>query len=93
MTLAPEYLPPMKRSSAAQFLLLMVSSLMMDGGFAMVVLLIATAAYWAGFVLIAIRRPQSPRRFDLFWADAGFVVTFVATLVAGLVVMSVRGEL
>ncbi len=87
MVLSDKYISPIRDSFALQVLFALLGSIIIDNGFCARAVIISIAAYWAGFLLIAIRRPRTPTKWDLLIVRWGFlVILFVAVPVATLAV-------
>lgn len=80
---AREYRLPLTLNVAVQVLLMMLSLTVLDGGFIARVLGLAAVGYWAGILLILLRRRQRPSRSDLLFARVGLVLSLVVVIVAG----------
>jgi hypothetical protein len=92
MSISHSYKKPAVRTAVAQGIVLVFGSLVLDGGFFFLAALIAVAAYWAGFLVVIARHPESPTRGDLIWASAGFAITLALTFAFGPLVVQLRGH-
>lgn len=77
VSLSKEYSQALGVSLIFQVFFFFFSVLMLDGGQLFQWWAVATLAYWAGFGLVAIRRPHKPARLDLFLIRWSFPVLFL----------------
>lgn len=76
---------PLKFALAQQLVAFMATALLLDGGFWLRHVLFGLAAHWTLILILLVRRPQAPTRFDLGLIRFGFVpVALLAWVLAGL---------
>jgi hypothetical protein len=72
--LSPAYRSAVLDATIVQAPILFLSGLAADGGAAAWICMKAALVFWAAVVLIAIRRPQSPSKWDLRFIRFGFLL-------------------
>jgi hypothetical protein len=79
--IAPAYRRARSSVLIQQAVVLLLAGMNLDGGDILNMCLVALAGFWVGAVIICVRRPQTPSRFDLlFIRFASFPLCILAVL-------------
>ena len=80
------YWPPMRTALLQQNTIIILASLVLDEGQAISMAIIAIAAYWLAFGIPVLRRPRSPTEGDAALIRYGFLLIFVAVILAAPII-------
>jgi hypothetical protein len=93
MRIAATYWRPLRDGLILQSVLLVLSGLLLDGGLTAEINLIAWAAFWGGILVLLVRRPEMPTRFDLWVLRWGYLPLLVVVQIVARWVWHWRGLL
>ncbi len=88
-----KYWPALKPTLIQQAIILTLTGLMLDGGGSFHVAMAGAAGFWPMVLIIVVRRPDSPRKSDLFAIRYGFPIVWLGMGVVGGIVWSRIGLL
>jgi len=92
VNLSKEYWQALKVSLVFQVFFGLFTALLLDGGQMLQWWAVTMVGYWAGFGLVALRRPQDPTKLDLFWIRWSFpVLCFFVTPFTAMGIWKLRG--
>jgi hypothetical protein len=80
--LAQAYSSPVQSALGVQIIFVLWFGSLLDGGVVLRAFLYSSLAYWAGTVLILLRRPSNPTRGDLLYIRWGLVGVGLLGMVA-----------
>lgn len=92
-TLSKSYWPPIKLAAISQAICLLVAAIVLDGGFCLTLAVFAAVAYWAGLVVMILRRPSNPTKIDLALVGCGYFIAAAITFVMPPIVAVVARSL
>lgn len=78
--ISPAYRHALALPIIEQLLLLVLTSILTDHGQALCQVLYSVAAFWAGFLLILVRRPANPTKTDMLYVRWSTFLLFALSL-------------
>ncbi len=91
-SVSDSYLATLKTSAIWQLVLLTLGALMLDGGGALHLVVVGLAGYWPIVLIIVLRRPANPTKFDLLVIRHGFPFVYLAIAIVGAAVWTFMGR-
>jgi hypothetical protein len=85
------YFRPLLRALLLQFLLLAFCTRILDGGVIFDACAKSSAAFWAGVIVILVRRPKNPTRGDLIYVRWGLLPIVTVGVYGFLTVWHAKG--
>ncbi|MBI5760042.1 MAG: hypothetical protein HZA46_16115 [Planctomycetales bacterium] len=89
----PEYPRPLLHALCIQLGLLVLTALILDHGIVFTACRYASVGFWAGVVLILVRRPVAPTKSDLLYFRFGLPVISVTVVPLFLCVWQIKGAI
>ena len=79
------------RAAFVQFLLFLVASFCLDRGEMLWIFLYSSLAFWTTALVVVLRRPENPARWDVFYFNYGLVIISLLNLLVFPVAWWLRG--
>ncbi len=81
LSLSKDYWPTLKTSLFFQIGGGLLAAIAIDGGFLFELWWRSMAAYWGCFIVMVLRRPNTPTKRDLFLVEWGLVLLIPCTVI------------